>query len=74
MIELLGIACVAWTVFELVRLARQTPALVRPHGPHRRAAASRSAARPHRPPLAAWDEEGRPICVEDVAFRNVRST
>lgn len=71
MIELLGTACVAWTVIELVRLARETPSLVRPRGAHRAGPASRPS-RPRRTPLAAWDEEGRPIFVEDVAFRNAR--
>lgn len=71
MFYLLGIACVVWTVFELARLARETPSLVRPHATHRGASAHRSP-RPRRTPLAAWDDEGRPIFVEDVAFRNAR--
>ncbi|MEZ4330609.1 MAG: hypothetical protein R3F35_02575 [Myxococcota bacterium] len=71
MIDLLGIGCVVWTVLELARLMRETPSRPRPDATHRGARADRSP-RPRRAPLAAWDEAGRPIVVEDVAFRNAR--
>ena len=66
MVFVLGLACIAWTVFELVRMSRETPSLV----------GSRSRpdpfARPRRLPLAAWDDQGRPIFVEDVSLRAPR--
>ena len=68
MVYVLGMACIAWTVFELVRMARETPSLVR----SRPAAGARASVRPRRLPLAAWDEQGRPIFVEDVSIRGSR--
>ena len=61
MIEWIGIACVAWTATELLRMSAaalaSTPA---------RPAATR-ARRPDRPSrFAAWDERGRPIEVDDL--------
>lgn len=68
MVFLLGLACVAWTIIELVLLSRRTPALARESSP--RATGPRTTTfRPQRPPLAAWDEQGRPIFVEDVSLR-----
>ena len=64
----LGMACIAWTVFELVRMSRETPSLVRP----RPASRGDGSMRRDRPPLAAWDEQGRPIFVEDVSRRGSR--
>lgn len=68
MVYVLGLACIVWTVFELVRMGRETPSLVRtppaPRGP--------GVARPRRLPLAAWDDQGRPIFVEDVSHRGPR--
>jgi hypothetical protein len=67
MVFVLGMACVAWTVIELLRLARSTPSLLRtPSSPPRSASGAR------RLPLAAWDAEGRPIFVEDVTHRGPR--
>ncbi len=68
MVYVLGMACIAWTVFELVRMARQTPSLVR----SRSAPRAPGANRLRRLPLAAWDEQGRPIFVEDVSHRGPR--
>jgi hypothetical protein len=68
MVYVLGMACIAWTVFELVRMARETPSLVRT----RAAQGARAPLRPRRLPLAAWDEQGRPIFVEDVSHRGPR--
>jgi hypothetical protein len=64
-------ACVVWTVLELVRLSQSTPSLV---GASTRRADPRSASsRAHRrAPLAAWDDQGRPIFVEDVSLRAPR--
>lgn len=71
MVVVLGMACVVWTVVELVRLSQPTPSLV---GSSARRADPRSASSrpPRRPPLAAWDDEGRPIFVEDVSLRAPR--
>lgn len=68
MVFVLGMACVAWTVLELVRLARETPSLVR----SRPSSGSPTSTRPRRAPLAAWDEQGRPVFVEDVSLRAPR--
>lgn len=68
MIFVLGLACIAWTVFELVRMSREIPSRVRPQASPR----APRASRPHRLPLAAWDEQGRPIFVEDVSIRGSR--
>jgi len=68
MVFALGLACIAWTVFELVRMTREMPSLVRPQSSLR----AHRAPRPHRLPLAAWDEQGRPIFVEDVSLRGSR--
>lgn len=68
MVFVLGMACVAWTVLELVRLSRETPSLV-----GSRSMAGRPApSRPRHAPLAAWDDQGRPIFVEDVSLRAPR--
>jgi len=66
-----GIACVAWTAFELLQLsgvrtagsaaAREIP---HPHEDRPRAAAPGRARR-----FAAWDDRGRPIHVEDLGTR-----
>lgn len=68
MVFVLGMACVAWTVLELVRLSRETPSLVRARSSSERPA----SVRPRRAPLAAWDDQGRPIFVEDVSLRAPR--
>ncbi len=68
MIYVLGLACIAWTVFELVRMARAMPSLVGGRPTPR----ARAAARARRLPLAAWDDQGRPIFVEDVSHRGPR--
>ena len=68
MVFVLGMTCIAWTVFELVRMSRETPSLVRPRPASR---VDRSMRR-DRQPLAAWDEQGRPIFVEDVSLRGSR--
>jgi hypothetical protein len=66
MVYVLGLCCVAWTLVELVQLAQKTPTLARaaePIRPHR------PTSGPRRAPLAAWDDQGRPIVVEDVSLR-----
>ena len=68
MVFVLGMVCVAWTVLELVRLSRETPSLVGSRSTGRRPAPSR----PRHAPLAAWDDQGRPISVEDVSLRAPR--
>ncbi len=68
MLYVLGLACIAWTVFELVRMARETPSLVRTRPPAR----TQGPVRPRRLPLAAWDDQGRPVFVEDVSHRGPR--
>lgn len=70
----LGIACVAWTLFELAALLRAPATVAAPasapvHVASKPAEARTRTARPRRVPLAAWDESGRPICVEDVSLR-----
>jgi hypothetical protein len=72
MVYVLGIACIAWTVIELVRLANATPARVQRRAPARAAESSPAHARRRREPLAAWDDQGRPIFVEDVSPRGSR--
>ena len=69
MVFVLGLCCVAWTIFELVRLAERTPSLAQPGGPAR---SRRPASGPRRVPLAAWDDQGRPVFVEDVTLRGMR--
>lgn len=68
MVVVLGLICVSWTILELVRLSRETPSLVRSHPTPRRP----SPSRPRPAPLAAWDDQGRPIFVEDVSLRGPR--
>ena len=68
MLYVLGLACIAWTVFELFRMTREVPSW----GPGRQAPQGRVGVRPRRLPLAAWDEQGRPIFVEDVSHRGPR--
>lgn len=63
MILLLGMTCVAWTAYEIVRLVQ--PA----RGPVLGAEGAASASHPSRPRrrrFAAWDDRGRPIDVEDL--------
>ena len=67
MVFIVGLCCVAWTIVELVRLSHATPSLVGSPEKTRRTMPGASARR--RMPLAAWDEQGRPIFVEDVALR-----
>ncbi len=66
-----GIACVAWTAFELLELSRVRPdagaasrPFSRPHDNHRRTAPTGRSRR-----FAAWDDHGRPIDVEDLGTR-----
>lgn len=66
-----GIACVAWTAFELLQLSRVRPAApavsrepLRSHDDRARADARGRSAR-----FAAWDDRGRPIHVEDLGTR-----
>ena len=78
-IEWLGIACVAWTGSELIRLALAAlrDAQMQPLQPsaHRNSGArqdrsnpkAQNAARARR--FAAWDDRGRPIDVEDLGHR-----
>ena len=61
MFTFLGIACVAWTTFEVHRLAsasRATSFRIHSAGP--------IEARPRFERFAAWDDRGRPISVEDL--------
>ncbi|MEM9176354.1 MAG: hypothetical protein AAGC67_14090 [Myxococcota bacterium] len=63
MIPLLGMACVAWTAFEIARLVQRTgrPSLAAEGPP-----AEARPPRRRRRHFAAWDERGRPIDVEDL--------
>lgn len=65
MIPLLGMTCVAWTAYEILRLVQ---AAARPTHAEGIAGgeASRPSPRPRRVRFAAWDEQGRPIDVEDL--------
>ncbi len=54
----IGIACVAWTLFELVGFART--------GVRRPAPRARVRMRPGARRFAAWDQRGRRIVVEDL--------
>jgi len=60
-------ACVAWTAFELFRLARGD---VRPAfatlGDEPIAEPTPRSPRPRRRNFAAWDDRGRPVEVEDL--------
>lgn len=69
MVYVLGLGCIAWTIFELARLAQPTPSLARTASPLR---SPRPSPSPKRVPLAAWDDQGRPIFVEDVSVRGAR--
>ncbi|MBK7947653.1 MAG: hypothetical protein IPK00_02660 [Deltaproteobacteria bacterium] len=69
MVYVLGLGCIAWTIFELARLAQPTPSLARAASP---TGSQRPSPGPKRVPLAAWDDQGRPICVEDVSVRAAR--
>ncbi len=63
MIPLLGMACVAWTAYEILRLVELgRRAGLGTEGPRTTAHASRSRGRR----FAAWDDRGRPIHVEDL--------
>lgn len=67
---LLGIACVAWTTFELIRLGQAEPRhRAEAKGGLRRAATVRSSYSPRRPRFTAWDDHGRPITVDDLGRR-----
>ena len=63
MIPLLGMACVAWTAFEISRLVERGK---RPALAAEGSASEPRARRPRRRRFAAWDEAGRPIDVEDL--------
>jgi len=69
MVYVLGLCCVAWTIVELVRLASLPKSVPQPIPVAR---AMRSGGGPRRVPLAAWDEQGRPVFVEDVSSRGAR--
>ncbi|MAG33397.1 MAG: hypothetical protein CL908_21180 [Deltaproteobacteria bacterium] len=56
----LGIACVAWTTLELVRMRDVSVAQVPASKP------SPASGQPSPRRFAAWDDEGRRICVEDL--------
>ncbi len=68
MVTVVGIACVAWTIYEVVRLARGKPVLGPTIGasPRDEAAAGESWRGPRASHFAAWDDHGRPIAVEDI--------
>ena len=75
LVYLLGLACVAWTIFELAALVRAASEAQRRAGVAvANAPQSEPAgrARSRRIPLAAWDDRGRPITVEDVSTRGAR--
>ena len=63
MIPLLGMTCVAWTAYEIVRLAQRVR---RPVLGAEAAGSDPSTSRPRRRRFAAWDDRGRPIDVEDL--------
>lgn len=70
MLPLLGLCCVAWTVFELTRLIRSArtapaPSARPPETDTRPRSDSAASSRPRRR-FAAWDDLGRPIPVEDL--------
>lgn len=69
MVYVLGLCCVAWTIVELVRLSEPRAAF-QPSRPT--SAPKRPGHAPRRAPLAAWDEHGRPVFVEDVSIRGAR--
>ena len=66
-----GIACVAWTAFELLQLRRVglagTPEA--PPGPRACDGLRRGTEPGRRRRFAAWDDRGRPIDVEDLGPR-----
>lgn len=63
-----GLACVAWTTFEVIGLLRTATVSGRPAPREARAQRVRFApGSPERPGrFAAWDDRGRPITVEDL--------
>lgn len=63
MIPLLGMTCVAWTAYEIVRLVQRAR---RPVLGAEAAASDPRTPRPPRRRFAAWDDRGRPIDVEDL--------
>ena len=66
MIEWIGIACVAWTAMELLRMSAAATRVV-PDGAGRTGVRPPNAARGRRAKrFAAWDDRGRPIDVEDL--------
>lgn len=69
MVYVLGLGCIAWTIFELARLAQRTPSYAKAASPTR---SERPSPGPKRVPLSAWDDQGRPIFVEDVSVRDLR--
>ena len=71
MIEWIGIACVAWTATELLRMSAAAVAEV--SAPDAASSTTRTEGEPGaRAPrrrakrYAAWDDRGRPIEVEDL--------
>ena len=69
MIPLLGMACVAWTAYEISRLVERgrRPAIAVAGAPADTTRASEARPpRPRRRKFAAWDESGRPVEVEDL--------
>ena len=70
----LGIACVAWTTFELTRLLHARPGATGPSAGASRVARFQAACAVHAASrasreLAAWDDRGRRIPVEDLGLR-----
>lgn len=73
MLTVLGLACVAWTSFELMRLWNASRVAIEldcefggPGDSVRSEARARRRMNAQR--FAAWDERGRPIVVEDVGL------
>ena len=64
MIPLLGLACVAWTTYEIVGLLR-APMAAEPTDATARPNRMR-AKRPGSRRFSAWDDAGRRIDVEDL--------
>lgn len=69
MMYVLGIVCVGWTVYEIFRMIREAEVWTIDTAESPRTA---NLVRSRRSPLAAWDEQGRPIFVEDVSHRGPR--
>jgi len=67
MIPLLGLACVAWTTYEIVGLLRAP--IAAEDRPSIEEPVRMRAQRPGKRRFSAWDDSGRSIDVEDLGIR-----